>query len=142
MNDDLYIVFAECIGNDGDDNFFYRLLFSDNPDVVWGDNFNVTPAAIVPDLEPDSSSISKEYMLTSPMKLYTAVDCTCFSLQDCIDGIIALLFNGDAIGTGKTASILFGMAYEDVERSVRQFGGEMKEVEYKSKKEEDGEEES
>jgi hypothetical protein len=60
MKDQLYLVFAERSGEDDSGNFFYRLLYSDNPDVVWGDNFNITPAGIIPDLEPESSAIKKE----------------------------------------------------------------------------------
>ena len=86
MEEQLYIVFVERTGEDESGNFFYRILFSDNPDVVWGDNFNVTPAGIIPDLEPDSSTIKKEYMLTTKKRLRTVVESTWFSIQDCIDG--------------------------------------------------------
>ena len=137
MEEQLYIVFAERTGEDESGNFFYRILFSDNPDVVWGDNFNVTPAGIIPDLEPDSSTIKKEYMLTTKKRLRTVVESTWFSIQDCIDGIIALLFYGDG---DKIVNIPFGMEFEKVEKYVEWFGGELKEVEYKPKKKEDGEE--
>ena len=63
MNDELYIVFVENVGEDNEGKYFYRLLFSKDPDIVWGNNFNITPAGIVPDLEPDSATISKEYFL-------------------------------------------------------------------------------
>ena len=140
MKEQLYIVFAEHTGEDESGNQFYRLLLSRNPDVVWGDNFNITPAGITPDLEPDSSSIDKEYLLTTKQHLETAVESTWFSLQDCIDGIIALMFNG----TGeKIVAIPFGMEFEKVCKYVEWFGGELKEVKYTPKeKEEDGEEES
>ena len=138
MEDQLYIVFAENIGHDNDEQYFYRLLFSTNPDIVWGDNFNVTPAAIVPDLEPDSSSISKEYFLSSKIELSTACESTCFSLQDCIDGIIALLFNDAG---EKIVAIPFGMELDRVKKYIEWFGGDLKEVEYTPKNGgEDGEE--
>lgn len=137
MNDNLFIVFAENVGEENEEKYFYRLLFSNNPDIVWGNNFNITPSGIIPDLEPDSATISKEYLLTTNIKLTTAVESTWFSLQDCIDGIIALLFYGDG---DKIVNIPFGMELEKVEKYVDWFGGELKEVEYKPKKKEDGEE--
>ena len=143
MGNDLYIVFAERTGKDDSGNYFYRLLFSDNPDVVWGDNFEQTPAGIIPDLEPDSSSINKEYVLTVKQMLSTAVESTWFSLQDCIDGIISLLFDGSG---DKIVNIPFGMPLNQVEEYAEWLGGELNEVEYKPKNnitetnEEDGEE--
>lgn len=138
MQEELYVVFAENVGEDNEGNYFYRLLFSANPDVVWGNNFNVTPAGIIPNLEPDSATISKEFLLTSKIKLKTAVESTWFSLQDCIDGIISLIFSGE---TDKIVNIPFGMDFDKVEKYAEWFGGELKEVEYNPKNvEEDGEE--
>lgn len=140
MKDQLYLVFAERSGEDDSGNFFYRLLYSNNPDVVWGDNFNITPAGIIPDLEPESSTIKKEQLLITALPLQTAVESTWFSLQDCIDGIIALLFCGSG---EKIVSIPFGMELEKVEEYVSWFGGTLKNVKYNpKKKDEDGEEES
>ena len=140
MNDKLYIVFAENTGKDDSGNYFYRLLFSKSPEIVWGDNFNETPAAIIPDLEPDSSSIDKEYLLTTKLHFETAVESTWFSIQDCIDGIIALMFY---VGNEKSISVNFGMEFDEFNKYISSIGGELKEVEYiPRKKEENGEEES
>lgn len=135
MENQLYIVFAERTGEDESGNYFYRLLFSNNPDVVWGDNFNVTPAGIIPDLEPDSLSIDKEFLLTTKQYLQTAVESTWFSLQDCIDGIISLLFKGEG---EKIVAIPFGMEFEKIEKYIEWFDGELKEVKYIPKKKEEG----
>ena len=139
MKKELYIVFAEKTGKDDDGNYFYRLLFSSDPDIVWGDNFNVTPAGIVPTLEPDYSSINKEYSLTVKQNLETAVESTWFSLQDCIDGIISLLFNGT---DEKIVNIPFGMPFDKVKAYSDWLGGEMKDVTKLKKNDggEDGEE--
>ena len=138
MEEQLYIVFAEKTGEDDGGNFFYRLLFSKTPDIVWGDNFNITPAGTIPDLEPDSSSISKQYLLTTTENLQTAIESTWFSVQDCIDGIIALLFKGDG---EKIVVIPFGMEFEKVEKYVKWLGGTLEEVEYIEKKSKKNDEE-
>ena len=132
MEKELYLVFAEKTGKDDDGNYFYRLLFSENPDIVWGDNFNVTPAGIVPTLEPDYSSIDREYSLTVRQNLETAVESTWFSLQDCIDGIISLLFDGKS---EKIVNIPFGMSFDKVKYYSDWMGGEMKDVTKMKKKE-------
>lgn len=88
-----YIVFAEPIGKINGDNYIYRFLFSDTPDIVWGDDFNVTPAAGIPGIHPASEGITKEWRVVSSKKLGTAVKSTWFSMQDCIDGIISLAFS-------------------------------------------------
>lgn len=139
MENQLYLVFAEHTGEDDAGNHFYRLLASKNPDVVWGDNFNVTPAGIIPDLEPDSSSIDKEYLLTVKSHLRTAVESTWFSVQDCIDGIISLLFCGSG---EKIVNIPFGMEMGEVEKYIDWLGGTLKSVKYKPKKKSDDGEES
>jgi hypothetical protein len=143
MAEEQYIVFAEKTGSDESGNNFYRLLTSNDPEIVWGDNFEQTPAGVIPDLEPDSQSINSEYLLTSKLDLKTAVDSTWFSLQDCIDGIIALLFCGEG---EKIVNIPFGMPMNDVKHYVLWFEGDLKKMEYtpkeEKKEEEDGEEES
>lgn len=133
MNDKEYIVFAEKTGEDDGGNHFYRILSSNNPEIVWGDNFEQTPAGIIPDLEPDSQSIVKEYLLTTNLNLQTAVESTWFSLQDCIDGIISLIFCGEG---EKIVNIQFGTPLEDFRKTVDWFGGTLQETEYKPKEEE------
>ena len=138
MEEQLYLVFAERIGEDNNGNYFYRLLFSDNPEVVWGNNFNITPAGIIPELEPDSAAINKEFTMTTKIKLETAVESTWFSLQDCIDGIISLLF---VVDDDIVVNIPFGFEYDDLLKYIEPLGWKIDEVEYKPKNiEDDGEE--
>lgn len=136
MNNEQYIVFAEKTGEDDSGNNFYRLLSSNNPEIVWGDNFEQTPAGIIPDLEPDSQSIADEYILTTKLNLKTAVESTWFSIQDCIDGIISLLFCGEG---EKIVNIPFGMTMNDVKQYVLWFEGDLKITEYKPKEEKEEE---
>ena len=137
MNKDEFIVFAEKTGEDEHGNYFYRLLTSNSPEIVWGDNFEQTPAGMIPDLEPDPQSIVKEYILITKINLHTAAESTWFSIQDCIDGIISLIFCGEG---EKIVNVPFGMEFSKFKKCVDWFGGEIKEVEYRPKKKEDGEE--
>ena len=91
----MYLVFAEPLGTTHDGNYIYRFLFSEEPEVVWGDKFNITPASAVHNLHPSPETISEEWRVVSPIELLTAVESDWFSMQDCIDGIIALVFSTD-----------------------------------------------
>ena len=93
--DERSLVFVESIGNTPDGNFIYRFLFSDEPDVVWGDKFNIIPASSVNNLHPLPETISEEWRVVSSYELQTAVKSDWFSMQDCIDEIIAIAFTTD-----------------------------------------------
>ena len=125
-----YLVFIVDVGTNLDDKFVYYFYFSQTPEVVWGDYWNVCPASIIPEMKPDWASISKIYEchLDKPLNLVTKN--SCFSMQDCIDQIIALgWFDIDSnvifedenhIGTFK-----FGEDYEYIERKIKSIGSSM-----------------
>ena len=48
-----YLVFIENVGTNLDDKFVYYFYFSQTPEVVWGDYWNVCPASIIPEIKPD-----------------------------------------------------------------------------------------
>lgn len=122
-----YIVFAEPIGLISGNGFIYRFLFSDTPEIVWGDRFNVTPAATVPGIQPSSEGITKEWRVVSKEKLGTAVKSTWFSMQDCIDGIISLIFSEN---DDTDLVINFGDHLEKVEEILNSNGIFFQEVAY------------
>lgn len=88
-----YLAFVDYIGRTIDGKYIYRLDFTVDPDSVWGEYFNVTPAGIVPDLQPDINSLSKSCKVNFPIEMQLAKKNYCFSMQDCIDGIIPLIFS-------------------------------------------------
>ena len=90
MSTELYLVFIEDVGTNIDEKFVYNFYFSDRPEVVWGDYWNICPSSIVPIIKPDINSISRIYECEIDYKLNLVVDNSCFSMQDCIDQIIAL----------------------------------------------------
>lgn len=105
---ELYLVFAEELGETQNDEYIYRFLFSPTPEVVWGERFNVTPAAAVSNLIPLPLGIEREWRVVSKMKLETATTSTWFSMQDCMDDIIALVFSTD-----EEASVVFRFGESD-----------------------------
>ena len=88
-----YLAFVDLIGVTTDGDFIYRFDFTENTDVVWGDYFNVAPAIIVPDLQPDINCLSMRAKAVFPREMVIAKKNSCFSMQDCIDGIIDMMFS-------------------------------------------------
>lgn len=54
---DEFLAFVKHIGNTLEGQNIYEFMFTTVPDVVWGDNFNIIPAGIIPDLIPDRKSV-------------------------------------------------------------------------------------
>ena len=92
MKNEEYLAFVDEIGRGIDGGYVYRLDFTYDPDSVWGDFFNSIPAVIVPDLQPDKNSLSSTATIKVKSQLSLAKKNGCFSMQDCIDGIISLCF--------------------------------------------------
>lgn len=87
-----FLGFIDDIGRTNDGKYIYRFDFTTNKDVLWGEYFNIVPAAIVPDLKPDINSLSSSAKVIFPVEMIIAKKNPCYSMQDCIDGIIAMGF--------------------------------------------------
>ena len=88
-----YLAFVDYIGRTVEGEYIYRFDFTVDTESVWGEYFNVTPAGIVPDMQPDINSLSKTCKVNFPIEMQIAKKNYCFSLQDCIDGIIPMIFS-------------------------------------------------
>lgn len=118
-----FLAFVDEIGRGLDGGFLYRLDFTEDTEVVWGDFFNVVPAIIIPNLQPDINCLSSQAKISSPVRLNVASKTPCFSMQDCIDGIISLCFSD--IDEEKQLKLDFGMPMEDVEDYLKKNGIEL-----------------
>lgn len=121
-----YLVFIADVGTNLDENHVYNFYFSETPEVVWGDFWNVCPASIIPEVKPDLSAISTMYECHFEEALNLVTKNSCFSMQDCIDQIIALgwfdidskmIFDEEK----NIISFKFGEDFEYVERKIKFF---------------------
>ena len=121
MNEE-FLGFVAEIGRTTDRKYLYRFDFTYDPDSLWGEFFNIPPACIVPELAPDQNCLSHTMKVIAPVKLMTAKENACFSMQDCIDGIIPLCFseiNEDTIYfKDKPLKFRFGEKIETVEMKL------------------------
>ena len=125
MNEE-FLGFVAEIGRTTDRKYMYRFDFTYDPDSLWGEFFNIPPACIVPGLAPDPNCLSHTMKVMSPVKLMTAKENACFSMQDCIDGIIPLCFSEIDDDTiyyeNKPLRFDFGEDKETVENKIETVG--------------------
>lgn len=130
---DEYLAFVDYIGRTIDGQYIYRFDFTVDSDSVWGDYFNVTPAGIVPDLQPDRNSLSKTCKVNFPKEMQIAKKNYCFSMQDCIDDIIPVVFSeiSENLVEYNDGPLFFrfGEDYETVKNTLNSIGIEMYDME-------------
>lgn len=114
----LKLVFVNPIGKSSDDIYEYEFFFSETPDVVWGEDWYIQCPAACENILPVETSYSLIKHLKTEIKLFCAQENTCFSLQDCIDGCLAICFqdiNGlEEYPTPYRLVLHFGEDYDDV----------------------------
>ena len=128
-----YLAFVDEIGRTVDGKYIYRFDFSPDKEIVWGEFFNVTPAAIIPNLEPDKNTISKSAKIIFPSEMAIARKSYCFSMQDCFDGIIPIIFstiNEDVLELDdKPFYLMYGEDMDIVTEKIKRLGLEFFDVE-------------
>ena len=122
-----FLAFVKKIGNTLDGQNIYEFMFTTVPDVVWGDNFNIIPAGIIPNLTPELNSLSRKGRVITNIELKLACESTCFSMMDCIDGIISLCFT--EAGIDNEFHFKFGEEFNDVLNKLKQHNLELVELE-------------
>ncbi len=121
-----YIGFVDIIGRTIDGGYIYRFDFTTDIDVIWGEFFNVTPSAIIPNLQPDKNSLSRSGKVVFPREMVIAKKNYCFSMQDCIDGILPLIFceiDENTIEYNEAPFFIrFGESFDEVENKLKSIG--------------------
>lgn len=129
MDSELYLVFIDNVGTNLDDKYVYQLHFSETPEVVWGEFWNICPCSIVPTIIPDKVTISQIYEVELDYEISTVVNNSCFSMQDCIDRIISLGwidFTEKINIEGKLIKFDFGEHFVETENKMKFLDSEMR----------------
>lgn len=122
MENELYLVFIENIGENLNGKYVYHFYFSETPEVVWGEFWNVCPCNIVPNITPDKATITCIYSCEIDFNISNVVNNSCFSMQDCIDGIISLGwidFDENVTYENRLIKFDFGEHFENVESKIK-----------------------
>lgn len=124
----LFLLFINYIGKDLDDKNLYEFLFGTEKqkEVFWGEDFEQKPAGICNDLTPMEDSFEDVRKIRVKFKLDLAKDSCCYSMSDCIDGVIALAWenidNYDEYPTDGRFIVQFGESFEVVEDKLANKG--------------------
>lgn len=123
---DEFLGFIDEIGRTRDGGYIYRFDFTLDTETIWGEYFNVTPSAIIPDLQADINALTRQAKAIFPREMVLAKKNYCFSMQDCIDGIIPLIFSEIDEDTleynEKPFFIHFGTTFAEVENMLSAVG--------------------
>ena len=122
-----YLAFVRRIGDTLDGQFIYEFMFTTVPDVVWGENFNIIPAGIIPNLLPEMNSLSRKGRVVTDIEFKLACESTCFSMMDSIDRIISLCFT--EAGIENELRFDFGEEFNEVRERLKKHGLDLTEIE-------------
>jgi hypothetical protein len=124
---DEFLAFVKKIGNTLDGQNIYEFMFTTLPDVVWGENFNIIPAGIIPNLIPEKNCLSRKGRVITDIDFKLACESTCFSMMDCIDGVISVCFT--EAGIDNEFKFDFGETFESVVNTLKKYNLEIVEIE-------------
>lgn len=119
--DEKYLCFINHVGTDINGEEIYELLFTDNVDTFWGENFEFQPCCLCNGLTPNETDYDKSYTrkFKTKIKLTIIQDSCCHSFQDCIDGITPLAYQSleglDEYPKDGRLVLPFGITYENTE---------------------------
>ena len=117
-NNNLYLVYVNPVGKDSNDLFEYEFFFSETPENVWGEDWNIACPAACGDTLPDPTTYSEIKTIKTDIPLFCVQQNTCFSLQDCIDEIISLVY---CVEDDIIFSFKFSETYENVVRTLNDY---------------------
>lgn len=122
MSNDVTLCFVRSVGTDIDDNNIYELLFTENSDIFWGEGFEYVPASLVNNITPNEGSYSVTKSIKTSLKLCLASESCCYSMQDCIDGIVAIAYEDistyDEFPDEGRLVLHYGESYDEIERKL------------------------
>ena len=86
----LKLIYINPIGINSEEKYEYEFFFSETPDVVWGENWEIACPSICGDMKPEKNTYTTIKRLVTEIPFFCAQQNSCFSMQDCIDGCISI----------------------------------------------------
>lgn len=113
---DLKLCFIVFVGLDLTGKYQYEFLFTDKIDEVWGEDFEIMPAGMCNSLIPNQEDYKEVKNVSLDFKLTLIQNSCCFSMQDCMDGIVSLAYGYD---NGKLIlNLRYGETFDAVEEKI------------------------
>lgn len=111
---DLKLIYVKPIGKNVKGLNEYEFLFSETPDTVWGEKWELQCPSAVLNIRPSEDTYSDVKRVITDVDLFCAQQNSCYSMQDCIDGCIALMW----FYNKKEEAIVFKFG-EDINSTVK-----------------------
>lgn len=114
-----HLVFVRPLAQNYSEEYEYEMMYSENPDNVWGEDWNEQCPRACGEITPDMTTIDKVERYKTTIPFMVAQKNSCFSMQDCIDGIMALAWEDiseyDAYPEPYRIVLKFGETYDTVQ---------------------------
>lgn len=116
------LIYVNLIGRNADNEFIYEFYFSDEADLAWGVDWDVKPSSICNLAAPQKMNYDEVKILRTDIILNVASKNSCFSMQDCKDGVISLAWEDidmyDEYPENGRIVFRFGDTLDDVESKL------------------------
>ena len=92
MNKELFLCFVKFIGKDIEENNIYELLFTNDKESFFGEDFEYKPCCIINNMSPFENSYQLVKQIKTKIDLELIQNSCCCSFSDCQDGILPVAF--------------------------------------------------
>lgn len=84
------LIYVNIIGKNAEDEYVYEFYFSSDSEMAWGIDWDIKPATICNLSVPQKQTYDIVKTLKTEIVLNVAQKNSCFSMQDCKDGILPI----------------------------------------------------
>lgn len=88
--DENRLMYVVKVGKSGDNNI-YHMLYTDNIDNIWMEQWSEKPACNCRNLEPEKSMCSYAKEIRTEIEFNLGQDSCCHSYQDVCDGVVSIM---------------------------------------------------
>ncbi len=114
---DVFLLFVRLIGEENDGYYRYEFIFTDNPDEVWGDDFEYKPCSLINNLMVAEEYKTETHIVKTKIQFDLIQNNGCFGMQDCMDGVVSLCFSLDE-NLNQPIILNFGDTYNEVSEKL------------------------
>lgn len=122
--ENLYLCFIKSIGKNVNNENIYELIFTDKVDTFWGENFEYMPCCLCNELIPNVNDYKLIKTINTTINLSLIQNSCCHSMQDCMDGIIALAWEDisdyDEYPENGRLILHYGITYDETQLLLAQ----------------------
>lgn len=116
------LVYIKPVCKNTDGTFEYDFFFSDTPEFVWGQFWDVDNPSSNGDMTPDETTYSEIYRVKTNLPLKTIQETTCYSMEYATYGIMALgwidIENLEEYPENGRLTMHFGESKEDISEKL------------------------